>query len=91
MHPVYTFLASLLERSLIPAVPNKTPAAKSPVFFPHRTKKPPGGGFSYTFFLRFNIVQCEPEFHSHTASPVRQESADEDTPSSPRSHHDHLL
>ena len=28
------FLASLLERSLIPAVPNKTPAAKSPVFFP---------------------------------------------------------
>ena len=47
--------------------------------------------FSYTFFLRFNIVQYEPEFHSHTASPVRQESADEDTPSSPRSHHDHLL
>ena len=29
---VYNFFASLLDNALIPAVPNKTPAAKNPVF-----------------------------------------------------------
>ena len=37
---VYNFLASLLDRTLIPAVPNNTPAAKIPVFFPSTFFKP---------------------------------------------------
>ena len=42
-------------------------------------------------FILLNTVQCEPEFHSRTASPVRRGSAGGGMPSSPLSHRVHPL